>query len=92
LCHGKEAPSTDVVFFLADPVILAVRLMLPSLVGSPVLAAIDDMGALAAVIGIIGWLVIAASASALFGRINWTVVVWMGELGMVGFLGYLLAV
>ena len=38
-------------FYLAGPLILAVRLMLPSLVGSPVLANIDDMRVLAAVIG-----------------------------------------
>ena len=50
------------------------------------------MRALAAVIGVIGWLVVAASVGALFGTITGTVVVWMGELGMVGFLGYFLAV
>jgi uncharacterized membrane protein YdjX (TVP38/TMEM64 family) len=46
------------------------------------------MRALAAVIGVISWIVVAASAGALFGTIAGTVVVWMGELGMLGFLGY----
>jgi hypothetical protein len=56
-----EAPPTEIVFFLAGTFLLAVRLMLPCMVGSPVLANIDDILLLAAVIGIIGWLVVAAS-------------------------------
>ena len=89
-----EAPSTEAVFYLAGPLILAVQLMLmpPCMFGSPVLA-MDDVRAVAAVVGAVGWLVVGTSVvGSLFGTIAGTVVVWMGELGMVGFLGYFLAV
>jgi hypothetical protein len=53
----------------------------------------DDVRAVAAVVGAVGWLVVGTSVvGSLFGTIAGTVVVWMGELGMVGFLGYFLAV